>query len=172
MRWGELNPTGIHHPLSGAAPELAELLDLPGVPVPGCAESVHAFRTGFGPAMGLVVAPGHHATGLLHLPGGQSGDPQLSSYRDQFAEWRNESEDGNNTLIPCKPLAWVIGGVRLGGLLPGVEDRVRAPRVGGIKIGQTEDRGRRVAASAAIVPSARRWIAGRSRSCRRTSTRK
>lgn len=85
--WGELNLSTVRHPLSSAFPELSDVLDLPDVPMPGCAESVHAAHPGFGPAVAFVVSPAHVGDGLLRLPGGQAGDPRLPTYADQFAAW-------------------------------------------------------------------------------------
>ncbi|WP_327173964.1 penicillin acylase family protein [Streptomyces sp. NBC_01335] len=87
LRWGALNPTGIRHPMSRLAPELAPLLDLPQDEMPGCPESVCAARPGFGPAVRLAASPGRPAQALLNLPGGQSGDPRSPFYSDQFAAW-------------------------------------------------------------------------------------
>ncbi|WP_168220696.1 penicillin acylase family protein [Streptomyces sp. RFCAC02] len=87
LRWGTLNPTGIRHPMSHLAPELAALLDAPQDEMPGCPESVRAARPGFGPAVRLAASPGRPAQALVNLPGGQSGDPRSPFYRDQFAAW-------------------------------------------------------------------------------------
>ncbi|BBB01986.1 putative amidase [Actinacidiphila reveromycinica] len=87
LRWGALNPTGIRHPMSRLAPELAALLDPPQEEMPGCPESVCAARPGFGPAVRLAASPGRPAQALLNLPGGQSGDPRSPFYSDQLTAW-------------------------------------------------------------------------------------
>lgn len=84
--WGDLNRSAIRHPLTGW-PGSDPVFELPDVPLPGCAESVHAAHPGFGPAVRIVASPSDLGRAVLHLPGGQSGDPYSPHYRDQFASW-------------------------------------------------------------------------------------
>jgi penicillin amidase len=35
----------------------------------------------------MVVSPGREADAILHMPGGQSGDPRSPHYRDQHRAW-------------------------------------------------------------------------------------
>ena len=44
----------------------------------------------FGASERMVVSPGHEATGLFHMPVGQSGNPLSPHYRDSERAW----EDG------------------------------------------------------------------------------
>lgn len=85
--WGEANRVAIAHPLSAALPGLGAWLDMPREPVAGCSECVRSYRQGGGASERLVVAPGHEATGILHMPGGQSGHPLSPHYRDQQRAW-------------------------------------------------------------------------------------
>jgi penicillin amidase len=39
----------------------------------------------------FVVSPGHHADGIFHMPGGQSGHPFSVHYRDQHQAWAEGS---------------------------------------------------------------------------------
>jgi penicillin G amidase len=41
----------------------------------------------FGASERLVVAPGHEADGLFHMPGGQSGHPLSPYYRAGHSAW-------------------------------------------------------------------------------------
>ncbi|MGZ8184734.1 MAG: penicillin acylase family protein, partial [Methylobacter sp.] len=42
---------------------------------------------GFGASERLVVAPNHFEDAILHMPGGQSGQPLSPYYRDQQNYW-------------------------------------------------------------------------------------
>jgi penicillin G amidase len=78
--WGDANRSSIRHPLSGAIPLVGHwLLDMPSLPMSGDANVIDAQLLSFGPAMRMVVSPGHEADAILTMPGGQSGNP-LSPY--------------------------------------------------------------------------------------------
>lgn len=85
--WGERNQVRVQHPLSGAVPWLGRWLDMPVAPLPG---DLHMPRVQ-GPRMGasqrLVVSPGHEASGLFHMPGGQSGHFLSPHYRAGHRAW-------------------------------------------------------------------------------------
>ncbi len=87
LNWGKLNKTKQAHPFSRAMPILSDLLDMPGEALPGCAFCVRAAGPGFGASERLVVSPNHFENALLHMPGGQSGQPLSPYYRDQQRYW-------------------------------------------------------------------------------------
>jgi penicillin amidase len=87
LNWGRLNKVKHTHPFSRALPILSRLLDMPGEALPGCAFCVRAAGPGFGASERLVVAPGHFEDAILHMPGGQSGQPLSRYYRDQQNYW-------------------------------------------------------------------------------------
>ncbi|MGZ4955058.1 MAG: penicillin acylase family protein [Methylobacter sp.] len=87
LNWGMQNRTKHMHPFSKALPILSDLLDMPSEALPGCAFCVRATGPGFGASERLVVSPGHFDEAILHMPGGQSGQPLSPYYRDQQNYW-------------------------------------------------------------------------------------
>ena len=87
LNWGKLNTVKQTHPFSRLLPLLGGLLDMPNESLPGCAFCVRAAGPGFGASERLVVAPGHFDDAILHMPGGQSGQPLSPFYRDQQDYW-------------------------------------------------------------------------------------
>lgn len=87
LRWGCVNRAQIEHPFSAASPWLGALLDMPGTALPGCPQCVRLASGKGGASERLVVAPGWEQDGLLHMPGGQSGNPLSAYYRDQQQDW-------------------------------------------------------------------------------------
>ena len=85
--WGERNTVSIHHPLSRAIPSLGRWLDMPSVPMAGDHDMPHVHVSGFGASERFVVSPGDEATGILHMPGGQSGHPWSPFYRAGHEAW-------------------------------------------------------------------------------------
>ena len=85
--WGERNPVSIHHPLSRAIPSLGRWLDMPSVPMAGDHDMPHVHVSGFGASERFAVSPGAEATGILHMPGGQSGHPWSPFYRAGHEAW-------------------------------------------------------------------------------------
>lgn len=87
LRWGTVNRTEIRHAFSAAMPFLRRLLDMPEDELPGCSHCIRVARHRHGVSERLVVAPGHPKDGILHMPGGQSGNPLSEHYRDQQRYW-------------------------------------------------------------------------------------
>jgi penicillin amidase len=84
--WGDESHVQVRHPL-GVQPELAALLNMPEEPLPGCGFCVRMASGTLGASERLVVSPGHEHDAILHMPAGQSGDPESPHYRDQQAAW-------------------------------------------------------------------------------------
>ena len=85
--WGEANAADIAHPLATAAPWLGWFLTMPRVPLPGDTYVPRVLTPRSGASERFVVSPGHEATGILHMPGGQSGHPLSSHFGDQQRAW-------------------------------------------------------------------------------------
>jgi len=74
--WGERNTAAICHPLAKALPGLVRsLLCMPSDPLPGDDNMPRVAKSNFGASERMVVAPGHEEEGIIHMPGGQSGNP-------------------------------------------------------------------------------------------------
>jgi penicillin amidase len=74
--WGERNTARICHPLSMALPGFAKrLLCMPFDQLDGDTDMPRVAAPDFGASERMVVSPGHEADGILHMPGGQSGNP-------------------------------------------------------------------------------------------------
>ena len=85
--WGERNAARIRHPLSGAVPGLARLLDMPADRLPGDSHMPRVQSPGFGASERMAVSPGREELGYLHMPCGQSGHPLSPFYRAGHAAW-------------------------------------------------------------------------------------
>ncbi|HZV23746.1 MAG TPA: penicillin acylase family protein [Luteimonas sp.] len=78
--WGERNTARICHPLAMALPGFAKrLLCMPFDRLDGDTNMPRVTARDFGASERMVVSPGHEADGIIHMPGGQSGNP-LSPY--------------------------------------------------------------------------------------------
>jgi len=74
--WGERNTAHICHPLVRALPKFTERwLCMPAEPLDGDANMPRVVAPDFGASERMVVSPGHEADGVIHMPGGQSGNP-------------------------------------------------------------------------------------------------
>lgn len=87
-RWGERNTAAICHPLAGALPIIGKrMLCMPAQPLPGDGAMPRVQGPAFGASQRLVVAPGHEADAILHMPGGQSGHPMSPFWGAGHADW-------------------------------------------------------------------------------------
>ncbi len=78
--WGERNTARICHPLASALPaRLQSALCMPADALAGDSAMPRVQGPSFGASERMVVSPGHEAEGIIHMPGGQSGNP-LSPY--------------------------------------------------------------------------------------------
>ncbi|MEI9981815.1 MAG: penicillin acylase family protein [Aliidongia sp.] len=85
--WGQRNHTGIRHPLSGAVPLLSRLTDPPDIGMAGDGLMPRVVNPGFGASERFVVSPGHEASAIYEMPGGQAGDPLSSYYLTGHQDW-------------------------------------------------------------------------------------
>jgi penicillin amidase len=87
LKWGRMNQSWFRHPFSHAIPALGWLLDIGGDELPGCVYCVRVAHGSAGANMRLVISPRHPQDGLLHMPGGQSGQRLSPHYADQHPYW-------------------------------------------------------------------------------------
>ncbi|WP_036269192.1 penicillin acylase family protein [Methylocaldum szegediense] len=87
LTWGCVNKARIEHPFSAVAPLLGAVLDMPEQAIPGCSHCVRLANFRGGASERLIVAPGHEASAIFHMPAGQSGHPLSEFYRNQQKNW-------------------------------------------------------------------------------------
>jgi len=86
--WGERNTVDICHPLQRALPALARRwLCMPADALPGDNHLPRVAAPDFGASQRMVVAPGHEADGIVHMPGGQSGHPLSPFWGAGHQDW-------------------------------------------------------------------------------------
>jgi penicillin amidase len=85
--WGQRNTARIIHPFSQAIPALGMLLDMPRTPLPGDNHMPMVLGPNSGASERMVVAPGHEESGILTMPGGQSGHPLSPFYGAGHQDW-------------------------------------------------------------------------------------
>ncbi|MFC5568512.1 penicillin acylase family protein [Lysobacter yangpyeongensis] len=86
--WGEQNTSRICHPLARALPGFARgALCMPFEPLPGDVAMPRVQSPDFGASERMVVAPGHEADGIIHMPGGQSGNPLSPFWGAGHDDW-------------------------------------------------------------------------------------
>jgi penicillin amidase len=86
--WGERNTARICHPLAMALPGFAKrLLCMPFDPLDGDTDMPRVVAPDFGASERMVVSPGHEADGILHMPGGQSGNPLSPFWGAGHEDW-------------------------------------------------------------------------------------
>ena len=86
--WGERNTARICHPLAGALPAfVAPALCMPFEPLPGDSHMPRVQASDEGASERMVVAPGHEADGIVHMPGGQSGHPLSPFWGAGHDDW-------------------------------------------------------------------------------------
>ena len=85
--WGDYNQVRIQHPFSRILPWLSDWLDMPTHSLPGDVHMPRVQTLTSGASERMVVAPGREATGILHMPSGQSGHPLSPFYRAGSDAW-------------------------------------------------------------------------------------
>ncbi len=107
--WGKENLVHLRHPLSPGLPGplsrvLSPYLDAPPRGLPGDAGLPRAQSGNHGPSNRFVVAPGREETGILHMPGGQSGHPGMPYYLSGHRDW----EEGRAAPFLAGPAKWTL----------------------------------------------------------------
>jgi penicillin G amidase len=104
-RWGATNRAAIAHPFVQFMPWLAGWLAAPRDLLPGDANMPRVQGPAFGASERMVVAPGHEETGILQMPGGQSGHPLSPFFLAGHDAWvRGEP----SPLLPGPPIHRLI----------------------------------------------------------------
>ncbi len=85
--WGSANHTGIYHPLVQALFGASTALAPPDEPLAGDVYQPRVSAPGFGASVRFVVSPGQEATGIFHMPTGQSGHPFSPYYNFGHEDW-------------------------------------------------------------------------------------
>jgi penicillin amidase len=86
--WGERNTAKICHPLANALPGLLKpALCMPADQLPGDGAMPRVQGPSFGASERMVVSPGHEADGIIHMPGGQSGNPLSPFWGAGHDDW-------------------------------------------------------------------------------------
>lgn len=89
LPWGTVNQITLAHPFSKNLPMLAAFLNIGEFESDGCAGfCVKVLSNTHGASERLVLSPAHPEDGILEMPGGQSGHPLSSHYRDQQPFWQ------------------------------------------------------------------------------------
>ena len=86
--WGERNTAKICHPLANALPAtLKPALCMPADQLNGDGAMPRVQGPAFGASQRMVVSPGHEAEGIIHMPGGQSGNPLSPFWGAGHDDW-------------------------------------------------------------------------------------
>ena len=87
-RWAEHNAADVCHPLAKALPSLASgWLCMPPDALPGDLNMPRIATPTFGASQRMVVSPGREQDGIIHMPGGQSGNPLSPFWGAGHAAW-------------------------------------------------------------------------------------
>lgn len=102
LSWGSVNRISQQHPFSKTLPMLGAWLNIADFESDGCASfCVKAMTNAHGASERLVLSPARPEDGILQMPGGQSGHPLSSHYRDQQPFW----QAGEVAAYPIQPTA-------------------------------------------------------------------
>ena len=85
--WGTANTARIAHPLSAGIPFIGGWLNMPREPLPGDSNMPRVQAAASGASERFAVSPGYEQDGYFHMPGGQSGHPLSTHYRDGHGAW-------------------------------------------------------------------------------------
>ncbi len=116
-RWGRRNVASIAHPFVAGFPMLSRWLAVPKDELAGDGNMPRVATPAFGQSERMVVSPGHEERGIFNMPGGQSGNPLSTSFKDEHAAW----VFGKATPLLPGPRAHLLV------LKPSAPDRLAAP---------------------------------------------
>ncbi|MEO5963233.1 MAG: penicillin acylase family protein, partial [Thermomonas sp.] len=86
--WGERNTARICHPLAASIPLVGKRwLCMPPDQLRGDSDMPLVAGPDFGASERMVVSPGREAGGIIHMPGGQSGNPLSPFWGAGHADW-------------------------------------------------------------------------------------
>ncbi len=86
--WGERNRAAICHPVAGSLPKFTRRwLCMPADPLAGDVAMPRVQAPKFGASERMVVSPGREAEGIIHMPGGQAGNPLSPYWGAGHAAW-------------------------------------------------------------------------------------
>ena len=86
--WGERNTARICHPLAASIPLVGKRwLCMAPDQLRGDGDMPLVAGPDFGASERMVVSPGHEADGIIHMPGGQSGNPLSPFWGAGHADW-------------------------------------------------------------------------------------
>ena len=86
--WGERNTAKICHPLANALPAtIKPALCMPADQLNGDGAMPRVQGPAFGASQRMVISPGHEAEGIIHMPGGQSGNPLSPFWGAGHDDW-------------------------------------------------------------------------------------
>jgi penicillin amidase len=86
--WGQRNSARIEHPFARGLPRwAASWLSMPSDPLPGDSNMPRVLGPSFGASERFVVSPGHEASGIFHMPGGQCSNPYSPYFRAGHEAW-------------------------------------------------------------------------------------
>jgi penicillin G amidase len=86
--WGRENVATIEHPFARLLPSwLSGWLRMPRDPMPGDSHMPRVVTGDHGASERFAVAPGRESEGILHMPGGASGNPLSPYYRAGHEAW-------------------------------------------------------------------------------------
>lgn len=89
LQWGEVNKLEIKHPFSRQLPLLSRFLDMPSQVGFGDTFMPAVQQSSFGASQRFIVQPGLEVSGIMMIPGGQSGHPLSDYYRSGFDDYAN-----------------------------------------------------------------------------------
>jgi penicillin amidase len=87
--WSRSNVTAYRHPLSSAIPIIGGRLDMPLQPLSGDLYTPRMHWGANAASERMVVSPGREASGIMHMPTGQSGHPLSPYYANSHGAWIN-----------------------------------------------------------------------------------